>query len=220
MIAAFLTIARLSDYVGRKPMIVLALGLNAVALLLFFVAGSAGALVAARAVQGVGTGIALATLGALITDTAPQWAATLNSVTAFMGLALGALISGVFVTFAPWPTHLVYAVLLGVTLAEMVILAWVVETTSRKAGAWSGMKPKLTVPKAAAGPMARLFPLTLSAWALGGFYLSLMPSLMIAATGVRSPLIGAAVVSALMVSGGLSSYATRGVDAGTTVRAP
>ena len=118
MIATFLTIARLSDYVGRKPMIVLALGLNAVALLLFFVAGSAGALVAARAVQGVATGIALATLGALITDTAPQWAATLNSVTAFMGLALGALISGVFVTFAPWPTHLVYAVLLGVTLAR------------------------------------------------------------------------------------------------------
>ena len=71
--------------------------------------------------QGVATGIALATLGALIADTAPQWAATLNSVTAFMGLALGALISGVFVTFAPWPTHLSMRLLLGVTLAEMVI---------------------------------------------------------------------------------------------------
>ena len=44
MIASFLTIARLSDYVGRKPMMVLALGLNAVALLLFFVAESAGTL--------------------------------------------------------------------------------------------------------------------------------------------------------------------------------
>ena len=96
-------------------------------------------------------------------------------------------------------------VLLGVTLAEMVVLAWIAETTSRKAGAWSGIRPKLTVPKAAAAPMARLFPLTLSAWALGGFYLSLMPSLVIEATGIRSPLVGAAVVSALMVSGGLSS---------------
>src|SRR5271169_2158877 len=150
MIGAFLTIARLSDYVGRKPMIVLALGLNAIALLLFFVAGSAGTLILARAVQGVATGVALATLGALIADTAPQWAATLNSVTAFLGLALGALISGAFVAFAPWPTHLVYAVLLGVTLAEMVVLAWIAETTSRKAGAWIGMRPKLTVPKAAA----------------------------------------------------------------------
>ncbi len=219
MIAAFLTVARLSDYVGRKPMIVVALGLNAIALILFFVAGSAGTLIAARAVQGVATGVALATLGALIADTAPQWAATLNSVTAFVGLALGALVSGVFVTFAPSPTHLVYAVLLGVTLAEILALPWIVETTPRKAGAWTGIRPKLSLPTAAVGPMARLFPLTLSAWALGGFYLSLMPSLMIEATGIRSPLIGAAVVSALMVSGGLSSLATRTLDAGKTVRA-
>jgi MFS family permease len=169
MIGAFLTIARLSDYVGRKPMVLLALGLNAVALLLFFAAESAGTLILERSVQGVATGVALATLGAVITDTAPQWAATLNSLTAFIGLALGALISGVFVALAPWPTHLVYAVLLGVTLVEMVILPWIVETTSRKAGAWGGMKPKLTVPKAAAALMARLFPLTLCAWALGGF---------------------------------------------------
>ena len=219
MVAAFLTVARLSDYVGRKPMIVLALGLNAIALVLFFVAGSAGMLILARAVQGVATGIALATLGALLADTAPRWAATLNSVTAFMGLALGALISGVFVAFAPWPTHLVYAALLGATLAEMVMLAWIAETTSRKAGAWNGIRPRLTVPKAAAAPMARLFPLTLSAWALGGFYLSLMPSLVVEATGVRSPLVGAAVVSALMVAGGLSSLATRTLDAGKMVRA-
>jgi MFS family permease len=219
MIATFLTVARLSDFVGRKPMMLLGLGLNAVALLLFLIAQSAETLILARAIQGVATGIALATLGALIVDTAPHWAATLNSVTAFMGLALGALISGVFVAFAPWPTHLVYAVLLGVTLVEMVILAWIVETTSPKAGAWSGIRPKLAVPKAAAAAMARLFPLTLSAWALGGFYLSLMPSLVIEATGIRSPLVGAAVVAALMVSGGLSSLATRGLDAGKTVRA-
>ena len=219
MIAAFLTVARLSDHVGRKPMIVSALGLNAIALLLFFVAELAATLILARAVQGVATGIALATLGAVIADTAPKWAATLNSVTAFIGLALGALISGALVAFAPCPTHLVYALLLGVTLAEMVVLAWIGETASRKAGAWSGIRPKLTIPAAAAGEMLRLFPLTLSAWALGGFYLSLMPSLMIAATGVRSPLVGAAVVSALMVAGGLSSLATRAHDARKTVRA-
>ena len=123
-----------------------------------------------------------------------------------------------FIAFAPWPTHLGYALLLGVTLAEMIVLAFVAETVSRKAGAWSGIRPKLTIPSAATGPMARLFSLTLSAWALGGFYLSLMPSLMIEATGVRSPLVGAAVVSALMLTGGVSALATRAFDAGKTVR--
>ena len=56
MVGAFLTVARLSDYVGRKPMILSALGLNALALLLFFVANSAAMLILARAVQGVATG--------------------------------------------------------------------------------------------------------------------------------------------------------------------
>src|SRR5260370_37505228 len=53
MIASFLTLARLSDYVGRRPMIVLPLAVNAVALILFFVAESAGTLIVARALRAV-----------------------------------------------------------------------------------------------------------------------------------------------------------------------
>src|ERR1700734_1530027 len=53
MIATFLTVARLSDFVGRKPMMLLGLGLNAVALLLFLIAQSAETLILARAIQGV-----------------------------------------------------------------------------------------------------------------------------------------------------------------------
>jgi hypothetical protein len=218
MIAAFLTIARLSDYVGRKPMILLALGLNAVALLLFFLAESASMLVAARAVarrrDGRRAGDARRghyRYDAALGGNAQQrdgvrrsraWRARLWRIRRLRALAQ--------------PSGLRRAALPD--LVEMVVLAWTVETVSRKAGAWGGIRPRLTVPAAAAIPMARLFPLTLSAWALGGFYLSLMPSLMIEATGVRSPLVGAAVVSALMLSGGVSALVTRAFDAGKTVR--
>jgi len=218
MIAAFLTLARLSDFVGRKPMILAALFLNAFALALFLFAGSAEALLAARAVQGVATGIALATLGASIGDTAPLAAPTLNSVTAFAGMTAGALLAGALVTYGPWPTKLVFGLLLGVTIAEMGALFLMRETAPCKPGAWSVLRPNLTVPAPAVGPMIRLFPLTLSGWALGGFYLSLMPSLVIAATGIRSPLLGAAVVSALMLTGGLSALALRRLEATAAVR--
>ncbi|MBV1702927.1 MAG: MFS transporter [Hyphomicrobiales bacterium] len=219
MIATFLTIARLSDFVGRKPMIFAALALNALALALFLAAGSAQVLMAARAAQGVATGIALATLGATIADTAPKAAATLNSVTAFIGLTAGSLLAGALVAYAPWPTQLTYALLLAVTIVEMGALVFIRETAPRKIGGWGALRPNLTVPPAAIGAMMRLFPLTLSAWALGGFYLSLMPSLVIAATGVRSPLLGAAVVSALMLTGGLSVFAFRSLAAARAVRA-
>jgi MFS family permease len=55
MLAAFLTVARLSDYVGRRPMILAALVLNALALVLFASAGAAWELILARVVQGVAT---------------------------------------------------------------------------------------------------------------------------------------------------------------------
>jgi MFS family permease len=108
MVAAFLTVARLSDFVGRTPMIFAALMLNALALGLFIEANTSTVLMVVRAVQGVATGIALATLGAWITDAALKAAGTLNSVTAFIGMTVGALAAGSFVAYLPSPTQLVF----------------------------------------------------------------------------------------------------------------
>jgi MFS family permease len=219
MIAAFLTVARLSDYVGRKPMALTSLVLNALALLLFTFADSAFDLILARSIQGVAMGIALASLGAMISDAAPQLAATLNSLTAFIGMTLGSLLAGSLVAYAPWPSRLVFAVLFALTIAEMAPLAFIAETAPRKAGALAALKPSLGLPASAAGAMIRLFPLTLAAWALGGFYLSLMPSLVITATGIHSPMMSAAVVSALMLAGGVGSFTLRSVTPPQAVRA-
>jgi hypothetical protein len=118
----------------------------------------------------------------------------------------------------PWPTQLVFDLLLCVTLAEMMALHFVRETAPPKEGALAVFRPNLTIPTAAFRPMLHLLPLTLSGWALGGFYLSLMPSLVVTATGVHSPLVGAAVVSALMLSGGISVLALRGLRAPIAVQ--
>jgi MFS family permease len=218
MIGTFLTAARLSDYVGRKPMALTALALNALALATFLAAESGEALATARAIQGVATGIALSTLGAMIADAAPLAAATLNSITAFVGLTVGSLLSGALVAYAPWPTRLVFALLLALTLLLVGALAFAPETVSRKPGAWTVMRPNVAIPARALGALLRLFPLTLSAWALGGFYLSLMPALTVAATGVRSPLVGASVVATLMATGGGAVLAFRHLEATRAVR--
>ena len=209
MLASFLTIARLSDYVGRRPMILTALLLNAAALVLFITAGNATELILARVVQGLGTGIALTTLGAAILDTDKNNGALYNSVTAFLGLMVGSLLAGVLVTFAPLPSQLVYIVLLVATLAEAAVLLVAPETTTGKPGALKVLKPHVSVPKAAIGPLIRLLPLNIAGWALGGFYLSLMPTLVTITTGTKSVFIGAAVVSALMLTASVTVFAFR-----------
>ena len=56
-------------------------------------------------------------------------------------------------------------------------------------------------------------PINISIWSLGGFYLSLMPSLVGAATGNHSPMTGGLTVAALTLSGALAVFFRRGKPA-------
>src|ERR1700687_488213 len=49
LLLALLTVGSLSDYIGRRPAILAALTLNILAMIVFMTAGSAGALIVARA---------------------------------------------------------------------------------------------------------------------------------------------------------------------------
>jgi DNA-binding transcriptional LysR family regulator len=90
LLGALLTVGGLSDYVGRRPVILSGLLLNAIAMVLFSYATDVGQLILARAVQGLCVGTATPVLGAAILDTDHRRGPLLNSVTAFLGLTAGA----------------------------------------------------------------------------------------------------------------------------------
>lgn len=209
LLAALLTAGGLSDFLGRKPLILMALLLNGAALVIFLFANSASGLIFARIVQGFATGIAFPTFGATILDTDKARAPLLNGVTAFLGLTVGSLLSGFLVEFAPHPTQLVYIVLLVLTALGIAALALMPETISRRPGALASLRPHVSVPRRARSTLMRVTPVNVAGWSLGGFYLSLMPTLVTVATGIVSPFIGAAVVATLMLSGTASVFIFR-----------
>lgn len=213
LLAALLTVGSVSDYIGRRPAILSALILNVVAMIMFMAADSAVALVAARAVQGFATGLATAALGAAILDTDRSRGPVLNSITALFGLSAGTLGSAILVSYAPDPGQLVYLVLLAVSAIEALVLWYMPETAMPRPGVLASLRPHVSVPQQAARVLLQVTPLTVATWALGGFYFSLMPSLVRAATGVASPLVGGLVVSALTLSGALSVLLLRVVPA-------
>src|SRR5258708_7361774 len=86
LLAALLTVGGLSDYVGRRPVILTALLLNAAAMILFAEARDVGQLILARAVQGLCVGVGTTALGAAILDTNRARGPLLNSVTPFLGM--------------------------------------------------------------------------------------------------------------------------------------
>jgi MFS family permease len=204
LLVALLTVGGLSDYVGRRPVILAALLLNAGAMILFAEARDVGQLILARAVQGLAVGSGTTALGAAILDTNRARGPLLNSVTAFLGLTAGALGAAALITFAPDPLHMVYEVLLGLT-ALMIALLWVMpESIERKTGAVASLRPHVSVPRQSRSILVRLTPVNIASWALGGLYLSLMPTVVATTMGVASPWVGGVVVSALMLTAAIA----------------
>src|SRR6185369_1471835 len=68
VLAALLVFGSLSDYIGRRPVLIAASFVQALTMLLFASAGSVDHLLIARVVQGVATGSAAAAVGAAMLD--------------------------------------------------------------------------------------------------------------------------------------------------------
>lgn len=201
LLATLLTVGKLSDYIGRRPVILAGLVMSVASMALFFSADSAGWLIAARCVQGIAAGILSSTLGATLMDTNPQRGPIVNAVTPMVGMAAGVLGSGALVSFAPHPTALVYEIMLAFFLGLGLLLWWMPETAIRKQGALGSLKPHVAVPPQCRAAFWRVTPSNIANWSLGGFYLSLMPSLLRAATALESPLVGGGIVALLTLSG-------------------
>ncbi|MBB2945197.1 MFS family permease [Actinoplanes lutulentus] len=215
LILALLMLGALSDHVGRRPVLAGAVVLEAVALLLFVLAGDVTTLIAARIVQGVATGAALSTLGATLIDLnprhAPGRAGLVSGIAPVAGLGVGALGSGVLVEYAPFPTHLVYALLLAGMIAAGVAVALLPETAAGRPGGVGSLVPKLGVPARLRADLLALVPIIVASWALGGLYLSLGPSVAADTFGLHDHLVGGLVVTLLCGAGAVTSFLLRAV---------
>lgn len=204
LLGTLLVFGSLSDYLGRRPVIFAALLLESASMLLFMGASDVGWLIAARILQGIATGVATSALGAAMLDTDQSQGPLINSIAPMFGMALGALGTSVLVEFAPLPMLLAYALLLAAFLAQAVYLLRVAETVTPQPGVLNTLKPTLFVPAQARGMLLLVLPADIAAWALGGFFLSLTPSLLAAATGSTSVVNGGLAVAALTISGAIS----------------
>jgi len=209
LLLALLVAGRLSDHAGRRPVIALALALQIAAMLGFLCAAGPGWLIAARAVQGCATGLATAAVGAALLDLGRERGALINSIAPMVGMAAGALGSTGLMAYAPAPLHAPYALLLAVFLSVLVIGRWAPETAQRRPGAWRSLRPRLTVPAQARMALLSVTPANVAVWMLGGFYLSLMPSLLATVAHVDTPWLAGLVVAALTLSGAVAVLAAR-----------
>jgi MFS family permease len=137
----------------------------------------------------------------------------LNGIINFAGLAVGVTLAGALASYAPFPTHLIFVVLAVLSIIEIGTLILVPETAEKRTGAGRALQPHVEIPKQVAGAFARITPVNVAAWSLGGFYLSLMPSLIVQVTGIKVPFFGASAVALLMLAGATALVVLQNIEA-------
>jgi MFS family permease len=216
LLGALLVVGSLSDHVGRRPVLVAALLVQAVAMALFLAADGVGWLLAARVVQGLSTGALTGTLGAALLDfqrpDRPN-GPLVNSASPGLGLSLGALLAGVLVELIAAPTDWVFGVLCPLFVLTAVAVLLLPEASPRLPGAVASLRPRVQVPAAQRAGFLVAVPCITACWALGGLYLSLGPSLVAGVFRVPDHLVGSLVILAMNGSGAVGSVLTRRVPA-------
>ncbi|CAM5183635.1 hypothetical protein CDEF62S_04653 [Castellaniella defragrans] len=218
LLLSLLVAGRLSDHLGRRPVIALALGLQGAAMCGFLLASGPWWLIGSRIVQGLATGLATAAVGAALLDLGRERGALINSIAPMVGMAVGVLGSTALVVFLPAPLHTVYGLLLTLFLLAFGALWLMPETAQRRSGAVASLRFKVTVPVQVRGPLLRVTPVNMAVWMLGGFYLSLMPSLISSTMHIATLWLGGMVVAALTLTGAVAVLTGRYLETARTLR--
>jgi MFS family permease len=209
LLITLLLTGSLSDAVGRRPVILAALAIQVVSMLTFLFASTVVWLFAARIVQGVATGLATSALAASFIDLQPPQRPALgpvvNSATPPVGLALGGLTSATFVQYVPDSLHVIYWIMLaGFAVAALTIAVIPEPTTQRAALRWT---PRIGVEPAIRPTFIAALPSLIAGWAVGGFYLSLGPSLILQLAGSTNRVLGGIAIALLAGVGAASIVA-------------
>ncbi|KUJ38030.1 MFS transporter [Streptomyces sp. NPDC093228] len=217
VIASLFLAGHLSDWIGRKRVLVPALLLNIVSALIFLFAPSLTGLLVARVVCGVSVGLTTATatayLGELHLGTwrgqtgSPRRSQVVATAANLGGIGFGPLVAGLLAQYAPRPLELPYAVWV-VTLAVLAALVAVSPETADLPDPAPRYRPQhVAVPEHARRMLFAAVATGLASFAVFGIFNSLTPSFLVGTLHEGSHAVAGAVAFAAFAAGAVAQIA-------------
>ena len=180
VLGALLTVGGASGDVGRRPVLLAALGTLMASTILFMLADSAVWLFVARGLQGLATGTALSAASAALLDLHPRRDAAgvglTNGVVAAAGLGFGMLVSSSLVQIGWEPRVLPYAALFVLFAIAFAGAYRMPEPVAERRRLRLALQ-RPSVPQAVRRPYLLAALAVLSSWSIGALFFSLGPQL-------------------------------------------
>jgi MFS family permease len=193
-LAAVLTVGSLSDYLGRRPVLIGALVVQIASNLLFLFAADVGWVIGGRIVQGVASGAATSAFTAMLVEVAPaqrkRLGTILGSVGLTGGLGGGSLLAGFAIQFTSSANTIIFVVLTVATVLGIVVVAFSPESVARASGAARSLIPRISFPAATRREFAAAAPVVAAVWMLAGLSGGLAPSMVRSVFHSDSSLLG------------------------------
>jgi MFS family permease len=175
-----------SDWLGRRRVILAGLLAEAVAAALFLLWPDVPGLIVARLISGAGIGVLTATATAHLSelraranpDAGPGRSGLITTVVNAGGLALGPLAGGFFARFADQPLRTPFTVFLIVLLVEAIAVSLVPETVERREERPAYRPQRLSLPPAARSEFTGAAIGVFGAFAISGLFMALAPALL------------------------------------------
>jgi MFS family permease len=226
VIGSLFLAGHVSDWVGRRRVLLAALGFTLASAAVFLLAPSVPGLIVARIVNGVGVGLTTATATAYLAElhvgstSSPSERKTQVVATAanLGGIGFGPLVAGLLAQYVGHPLVLPYLVF----VVAMVVLAGLValspETATRPAVTPRWRPQRIAVPANARGQFLAATGTGLAAFAVYGMFTSLAPSLLAGPLHESSHAVAGAVVFAAFASGAAAQILVRTSEVSTNLR--
>ena len=207
VLAALLLAGRVSDQVGRRPVLLASLATLMVSSVLYIVADATPWLFVARGVQGIATGAAISTASAALLDLHarrdPVSAGLMNGVASATGLGVGALVSSALVQAGVAPRTLPYVAVLVLLAVALAGAYWMPEPVlDRDAFRLTPQRPRVPAGIRHAFLLAGLA--TLSSWSIAGLFFSIGAQLPDELFSTTNAILGASAGALLGLGGALS----------------
>jgi MFS family permease len=208
LLLALLVVGSLSDRIGRRPVLIAALALQAVTMVVFLLAPNIGVIIVARALQGFATGAATSAFSAYIAEVAPaarkKAAALVVTIASVAGLGFGVVLTGIAIQCAAAPAAVVFGVALAIVVIAIAVTAASPETVGERQGIGDALVPRIGVPSAVRTAFARTAPGLIGIWMSAGLVLGLGASIVHQALHITSGAVLGLVVAAQPLAAALS----------------